>query len=120
MARKILLAEDSQATQKFVSYMLRSRGHQVEVCSDGIEALQRYTEGEYDLVILDVMMPQMNGLDVLREIRRQFPSRKTPVIMLTSEARQEDQRRGLDLGANSYLAKPFKPEQLLELVEKLK
>lgn len=119
MGKKILLAEDSLATQKFVSYMLRSRGHQVEVCADGIEALQRYSENSFDLVILDIMMPRMSGLDVLREIRAQYPDRKTPVILLTSEKKQEDQQRGLELGANHYLPKPFQPNDLLSLVEKL-
>lgn len=119
MSKKILLAEDSVATQKFVSYMLRSRGHQLDICGDGIDALQRYAAGQYDIVILDVMMPRMSGLDVLKEIRRQYPDRKTPVIMLTSEAKAEDQQRGISLGANHYLPKPFKPEQLLELVDKL-
>ncbi|MEW6776266.1 MAG: response regulator [Bdellovibrionota bacterium] len=119
MGKKILFAEDSAATQKFVSYVLRSRGHHVQVCGDGMEALQRYAEEPFDLVILDVMMPRMSGLDVLREIRSQYASRKTPVILLTSENRDEDQRRGIELGADRYLSKPFQPEQLLELVDKL-
>lgn len=119
MAKKILLAEDSVATQKFVSYMLRARGHAVDICNDGIEALQRYAEGDYDLVLLDVMMPRMNGLDALREMRSQYPDRKTPVVMLTSESSTEDQERGLAMGADRYLSKPFQPEQLLELVDTL-
>lgn len=119
MSKRVLIAEDSGATQKFISYTLRSRGYHVEICGDGLDALSRYAAEEFDCVILDIMMPRMNGLDVLAEIRSQYPDRKTPIILLTSETRPDDQKRGLDLGASSFVAKPFKPEQLLEVVEKL-
>ncbi|MCW5828862.1 MAG: response regulator [Deltaproteobacteria bacterium] len=117
--KRILVAEDSGATQKFIAYTLRSRGYEVDTCADGLDALTRYASETYDGVVLDIMMPRMNGLDVLAEIRSQYPDRKTPIILLTSETRPDDQKRGLELGADSFVAKPFKPEQLLEVVEKL-
>ncbi len=119
MTKRILIAEDSPVTQKFIAYTLRSRGYQVDVTGDGMDALSQYAAGDYDCVILDIVMPRMNGLDVLSEIRTQFPDRKTPIVVLTSESRLDDQKKGLELGANSFVTKPFNPERLLEVVERL-
>jgi CheY-like chemotaxis protein len=119
MSRKILIAEDSPATQKFISFTLKYKGHDVTIASDGVEALEKLPQGTYDLVILDIMMPRMNGLEVLREIKKRPETSRIPVIMLTSEKGEADRQTALSLGARFFLNKPFQPEQLLEAIDKV-
>ncbi len=119
MTRKILIAEDSPATQKFISFTLKYKGHEVTIASDGVEALEKLPQGPFDLVILDLMMPRMNGLEVLREIKKRPETSRLPVIILTSERGEPDRQRALTLGATYFLSKPFQPEQLLDAVEKV-
>ncbi len=119
MSRKILVVEDSPATQKFISFTLKYKGHEVTTAADGVEALEKLPQAPYDLVILDIMMPRMNGLEVLREIKSRPETRRLPVIMLTSEKGEADRQTALALGAKFFLNKPFQPEQLLDAVEKV-
>ncbi len=103
-APRILLADDEQSIQTLLSYPLRREGYEVVQASDGREALARFQEGEYDLVVLDVMMPRVDGLEVCRRVR----ARSTvPIIMLTAKAEEIDKVLGLELGADDYITKPF-------------
>jgi DNA-binding response OmpR family regulator len=96
--------DDELSVQKLLTYPLRKEGYDVIPALDGREALDRLREGNFDLVVLDVMLPRMNGFDVCREIR----ARSTvPIIMLTAKTEEGDKVQGLELGADDYITKPF-------------
>ena len=118
MGKKILSAEDSPATQKFISFTLKYKGYEVVTANDGIEALEKLSTDTFDLVILDIMMPRMNGLEVLKEIRTKTPYKELPILMLTSEKGDADKQKALSLGATNFLTKPFQPPELIEAVTK--
>ena len=103
-APRILLADDEQSVQTLLSYPLRKDGYEVVQASDGREALQRFNESTFDLVVLDVMMPRMDGLEVCRRLRAKST---VPIIMLTAKAEEIDKVLGLELGADDYITKPF-------------
>jgi DNA-binding response OmpR family regulator len=101
---RILLVDDEQSIQTLLSYPLRKDGYEVVQATDGRSALARFDEGPFDLVVLDVMMPQLDGLEVCRRLR----ARSTvPIIMLTAKAEEVDKVIGLELGADDYITKPF-------------
>jgi DNA-binding response OmpR family regulator len=103
-APRILLVDDEHAIQTLLSYPLRKDGYEVVQATDGRAALARFAEGSYDLVVLDLMLPQVDGLEVCRRIR----ARSTvPIIMLTARAEEIDKVVGLELGADDYITKPF-------------
>lgn len=108
---RLLIAEDEQFLCKALSAILRKNNYEVDAVFDGAEALSFLKNGSYDAAILDVMMPEMNGIEVLRRIRA--AGNKTPVLMLTAKAEVEDKVLGLDCGANDYLTKPFATPELL-------
>ena len=101
---RILLADDEQAIQTLLSYPLHKDGYEVVRASDGREALARFSEQPFDLVVLDVMMPRLDGLEVCRRLRSRS---SVPIIMLTAKAEEIDKVLGLELGADDYITKPF-------------
>ena len=101
---RILLADDEQSIQTLLSYPLQKDGYEVVRASDGREALARFAEQTFDLVVLDVMMPRMDGLEVCRKLRARS---SVPIIMLTAKAEEIDKVVGLELGADDYITKPF-------------
>lgn len=107
---KILIIEDELKIARFVELELKYEGYQVEQRHDGREGLQRALEGNIDLIILDIMLPSMNGMEVLRRLRQHS---EVPVIMLTAKDQIMDKVMGLDMGADDYLTKPFAIEELL-------
>src|SRR4051812_27967442 len=101
---RILLVDDEQPIQTLLSFPLQRDGYEVVRAADGKEALARFNEGTFDLVVLDVMMPRLDGLEVCRRLR----ARSTvPIIMLTAKAEEIDKVLGLELGADDYITKPF-------------
>jgi DNA-binding response OmpR family regulator len=101
---RILLVDDEQSIQTLLSYPLRKDGYEVVQATDGREALTRFGESSFDLVVLDVMMPQIDGLEVCRRLRAKS---SVPIIMLTAKAEEIDKVLGLELGADDYITKPF-------------
>jgi len=101
---RILLVDDEQSIQTLLSYPLRKDGYEVVQATDGQEALTRFTEATFDLVVLDVMMPRLDGLEVCRRLRARS---SVPIIMLTAKADEIDKVVGLELGADDYITKPF-------------
>ena len=101
---RILLADDEQAIQTLLSFPLEKDGYEVVRASDGREALARFGEQAFDLVVLDVMMPRMDGLEACRKLRARS---SVPIIMLTAKAEEIDKVLGLELGADDYITKPF-------------
>jgi len=114
---KILVVEDDRKVAGFIEQGLREEGYAVDVAPDGDEATMLAHVYDYDLVVLDVMLPKKNGLQVAAELRRE--GRKTPILMLTARDATEDVVRGLDSGADDYLTKPFKFDELLARVRAL-
>lgn len=107
---KILIAEDERAINDLIKLNLTLVGHKCEQVLDGAAALERALSGEYDLLILDVMLPELSGFEIIGQI-------KTPVIFVTARVSVEDRLRGLKLGADDYIVKPF---EILELVERVR
>ncbi len=101
---RILLVDDEESLQKLLSYPLRSDGYEVVAAADGQEALDRFDEAQFDLVVLDVMLPRVDGFDVCRKLRARSA---VPIIMLTAKAEEFDKVLGLELGADDYITKPF-------------
>ena len=108
---RILLAEDEKSMSKALVAILTKNNYSVDAVYDGEEALSYILTGDYDCAILDVMMPKMNGFEVLREVRAKQMT--LPVMMLTAKSQTDDKVEGLDLGANDYLTKPFESRELL-------
>jgi DNA-binding response OmpR family regulator len=108
---RILIVEDEAGVAGFLEQGLTEIGYVVNVVRDGSEGLEYALAYEYDAIVLDIMLPKMNGLDVLRELRAKRV--KTPVLLLTARDRVDDRVRGLDLGADDYLVKPFAFPELL-------
>jgi DNA-binding response OmpR family regulator len=111
---KILVVDDEPNIREVVALYLRRDGHAVVPAADGDEALRLYHQTRPDLVVLDLMLPRMNGLEVCRRIRE---GRSVPVIMLTARGEEEDRILGLGLGADDYVVKPFSPRELAARVE---
>jgi DNA-binding response OmpR family regulator len=112
---KILIVEDEPAMQRGLKDNLGFEGHDTQVIGDGESALKAILENSYDLVILDVMLPKLSGLDVLKKIREKGVA--TPVIMLTAKGEEIDRVLGLELGADDYVTKPFSLRELLARVK---
>jgi two-component system alkaline phosphatase synthesis response regulator PhoP len=117
MDERILLVEDEQALCMTLTDRLRNEGYETDCAQDGEQGYRRATEGAYDLIILDVMLPRRNGFDVCRDIRA--AGLITPVLMLTARGQTADKVVGLKLGADDYLTKPFEMIELLARVEAL-
>ncbi len=101
---RILLVDDEQSIQTLLSYPLRKDGYHVTSALDGGEALQRFAEGRFDLVILDLMLPRLDGVEVCRQLRSHS---QVPIIMLTAKGSETDKVAGLEVGADDYITKPF-------------
>lgn len=110
MTRKILLIEDEEKIARFIELELNHEGYEVTKSFNGREGLELAESGDYSLILLDVMLPELNGLEVLRRIRK---SSDVPVIMLTARDAVMDKVSGLDAGADDYITKPFAIEELL-------
>jgi len=114
---KIQVVDDDLELRRLIAFTLRESGYLIVEAGDGEAALKVFKEEQPDLVLLDVNMPRANGFDVLKRLRES--GSRTPVMMLTVRAAEEDQVKGLDLGADDYLAKPFSPRTLLARVRAL-
>lgn len=113
MKLKVLIVEDEAALVAMIRYNLEKEGFQCEEASDGPEAMIRIREDSPDLVLLDWMLPQLSGIEICRQLRRNPDTRNLPIIMLTARAEESDRVRGLDAGADDYIAKPFSPTELM-------
>jgi len=117
LAPKILLVEDESSLVLTLTDLLQSEGYQVESVGDGQDALETALQGNFSLIILDVMLPRKDGFEICRTLRRR--SDHTPIIMLTARGQLADRVTGLKGGADDYLAKPFEPSELLARMEAL-
>ncbi len=111
MGEAILVVEDEAKIARLLQIELECEGYQVEISSNGLDALERYRAGGFDLILLDVMLPGISGIELLRRIRAN--DSHTAILLLTAKSSVEDKVSGLDLGANDYITKPFQIEELL-------
>ena len=110
---KILVVDDEPDIVEFISYNLRSKGYQIVTANDGIEAVRKAKEFKPDLVLLDVMMPNKDGMQALKEMRQTPGLENIAIIFLTALSDEKSEIEGLKLGADDYIAKPIKPELLV-------
>jgi len=117
MTQRILLIEDEPGLVLALTDLLTDEGYEVTAAADGVTGLELASAGSFDLIVLDVMLPKKNGLDVCRDLRQQKVA--TPILMLTARGQLVDKVVGLKLGADDYLTKPFEPLELLARLEAL-
>lgn len=124
--RRVLVVEDSVSARAFVRAVLESPefagpqgGCEVVEASSGFDAMRLLPRGPYDLIVTDINMGDINGLELVRFIRKSEHHRSTPLVIISTQRAEQDVERGLALGADAYLPKPFTPEQLRELCAKL-
>jgi two-component system phosphate regulon response regulator PhoB len=113
---KILLIEDEPSQVELIHYNLKAEGYEVLVASDGEEGLELALEEIPDLILLDWMLPKVSGIEVCRQLRRSKITREIPIIMLTARSEESDKIRGLDIGADDYITKPYSIKELLARV----
>ncbi|MCX8026726.1 MAG: response regulator, partial [Thermodesulfovibrionales bacterium] len=111
--KRILVIDDEPDIVELVSYNLKKEGFQVDTCYEGETALVKIRENPYDLIILDLMLPGMQGLELCRIIRKEPTTTDIPVIMLTAKSEEVDKVLGLEMGADDYITKPFSPRELV-------
>ncbi len=109
----ILVVEDEASLVMLLRYNLEKEGYRVDVAMDGQEALLKVAEEKPDLVLLDWMLPELSGLEVCRQLRRDTETHNLPIVMVTARGEEADRVRGLDFGADDYITKPFSPGELL-------
>jgi len=117
--KKILIADDEQNIVLSLEFLMKREGFDVLVATDGRTALQKVAEGRPDLVLLDVMMPGKSGFEVCQEIRAHPEWRSTKIIMLTAKGRETEMAKGIALGADAYMTKPFSTKELVTRVKEM-
>lgn len=118
-AHKILLMEDDEMTAELIEFLLKRQGHDVKTAVDGAQGEKVLAEWQPELVVLDVLMPFVDGFTVLKNIRNNAATKDLPVLMLTAKTGERDIVQALDMGANDYLVKPFQPAELLARINRL-
>lgn len=119
MGRKILVVDDEPVLVETIAYNLKQAGFQVTTALDGSSGLEAARREKPDLIILDIMLPEMDGLEVCRQLRREGPTSTTPIMMLTARGEEIDKVVGLEVGADDYVTKPFGRRELLARVRAL-
>lgn len=118
-AARVLVADDDDVLRRLVTYMLTREGYQVIAVASGEEVLDAVKSRRPDAIVLDAMMPGIDGLEVLHMLRQGEATKDIPVIMLSARSQERDVVRGFDFGANDYVSKPFKPGELLVRLKRL-
>ncbi len=119
MNRRILIVDDEPNIVTSLEFLMRGSSYEVQVARNGEEALRRAESFRPDLVLLDVMMPQRSGFEVCQKIRENPAFRNVKIVVLTAKGRELEKNRGLDLGANAYVTKPFSTKELMSTVRGL-
>ena len=119
MEKKILVIEDDPATSRLVDYSLRREGYQVITAFNGLEGIRKATHEAPDLVILDVMLPGMDGFEICHRLRAQAATVQLLILMFSAKAQEIDKSTGLKVGADDYLSKPASPAEIIKKVGKL-
>lgn len=118
MSKKILLVEDEKNIILGVRTCLDAVGYQVEVVEDGVAAIESVRREMPDLMLLDLMLPKLDGFEVLNILKKERATKDIPVIVLTAKAEEEDRQRAVEHGADAYMTKPFRPQELWDILNK--
>lgn len=118
MGKRILLVEDEKNIILGVRTCLDAVGYEVEVAENGEEAMELIEQGHPDLILLDLMLPKVNGYEVLESLKTDPGTGSIPVVVLTAKAEEEDRLRATELGADAYMTKPFRPQELWDVLKK--
>jgi len=116
MSKRILIVDDDELVLMALDELLKPEGYEVHTVLSGTEALKKLDQNTYDLLVLDIIMPEMDGLQLCRTIRKKEAYRDTPIVFLTAKNREEDKTAGLEAGANLFVSKPISPDKLLEII----
>jgi len=119
MKKRILLVEDDPSAARLVSYTLEQEGYEVLTAPNGVEGLRKAREEEPDLLVLDVMLPGLDGFEVCHRLRSEPQTAKLPILMLSAKAREADKATGINVGADDYLSKPAAPDEIVARVANL-
>lgn len=117
MAKTIMTVDDSATIRQILSLALKGAGYSVVEAINGEDALKKLESSQVSLLITDLNMPKMNGIELIRQVRRSGSSRFMPIIMLTTESQEAKRQEGKAAGASGWITKPFKPEQLVKVVQ---
>ena len=117
MPKKILVIEDEKDIQELLQLYLKRDGYDVHIAKDGETGLRKASQERYDLVLLDLMLPHMDGLEICRNLRSQDQTADLPIIMITAKGEEADRIVGLEMGADDYITKPFSPREVLARVK---
>lgn len=112
----ILIVEDEPSLRRFMSRLLTREGYEVRVAEDGLEALSLAEKGTPDLVLLDLMLPEMDGFDVCRRLRARSDTADVPILVVTARATLESREKSFEAGANDFILKPYDPRELIALI----
>ena len=115
--KKILVVEDEPNIIKLISFILKSSGYEVVEAEIGAEGIKKAKSEKPDMIILDVMMPKMDGFEVAKKLKADSATRNIPILMLSSKAQFEDKMKGIDSGDTDYITKPFDKEDLVQKVK---
>ncbi len=118
MGKTILIVDDSASMRQLVSFAVKDAGYEVIAAVNGKDALSKLNGTKIETVITDLNMPEMDGIEFIKQLRSRDGYRFTPIIMLTTESQESKKREGRQAGASGWIVKPFKPEQLTEIVKK--
>jgi two-component system chemotaxis response regulator CheY len=117
---RVLVVEDSAAMRSFVTAALEQGGpFDVTTAQSGFEALRVLPRSQFDLIITDINMPDINGLELVRFVRESEKHKGTPLVLISTDSRAVDRERGMKLGADAYVVKPFEPQQLIDVVSRV-
>jgi len=119
MGKRIMTVDDSSSVRQMVSFTLRDAGYDVVEAQDGRDAMVKLQGNVVHMVITDLNMPNLDGLGLIREVRKDGANRFVPIVMLTTESQDSKKQEGKAAGATGWIVKPFKPEQLLAVVKKV-
>jgi two-component system, chemotaxis family, chemotaxis protein CheY len=119
MAKVIMTADDSASMRQMISFTLKDAGYEVVEARDGVDALGKLRTSAVQMLLTDLNMPNMDGIELIRQVRTQAQYRFLPIIMLTTESQTSKKQEGKAAGATGWIVKPFKPEQLVAVVKKL-
>ncbi len=119
MGKKILIADDEEDVKVVVQLFLESKGYDIVTAYDGLDAMDRAREENPDLIILDVMMPIIDGFEVCKKLKEDPGLKDIPVVMLSASSHAESKQRGIEVGAVEYIVKPFDPEKLQAVIESI-
>lgn len=118
-SQRALVVDDSPTIRNFVTATLEAAGYEVTTAKSGFEALKILPGASFHLVVTDVNMPDINGLELVRYVRNSPVHKGTPLIIISTDGRERDRERGMHLGASAYLVKPFQPEALVKLAKEV-